>query len=239
MTVDSSPVPRSHCRTLQQRMVLQLAFAAFGALPVYAHDEGAGAYDPPPPPDAPPPSPHDLPPPPADVRVQANVRTSAPQPPASPVDGQWVHTQQYGWVWMPYEQSYTHVPAQGDPVMFVYGSSLGWRWVAAPWVFEYGPTPYWGVRGRAHFSWHSRPWFVRRAYRPVYREARPVYREARPVYRRDYREARRDYRRDVHYRREARRDNDWRGRQAREDHGRGRGHGHGHGRGREHSGHRR
>jgi hypothetical protein len=97
------------------------------------------------------------------------VERSAPPPTATPpkappVDGQWVYTEQYGWVWMPYSQSYTSVPSDGYPSMYLYGPTFGWRWVAAPWVFDYGPAPYWGNRGRVGFVWYSRPWFSRRAY---------------------------------------------------------------------------
>jgi hypothetical protein len=210
-------VSKSHSSALWQRRALQLAFAALGALPLPLHAHAQGAYpELPPPPDAPPPeAPRDLPEPPPEANLQVTV---APPPAAPPAAGQWVYTQQYGWVWMPYGQSYTYVPAEGNPFMFVYGPTLGWRWVTAPWVFDYGPTPYWGVRGRAHFAWYSRPWFARRAYRPVYhREYHPVYRAPRQAYRRDYRS----------YRSEYRSDRDWHGKQAREV----RGHGH--------SGHRR
>ena len=181
-------------------------------LPGTAIAADPGSYAPPPPPVAAPPAP----PPPVEYVERA-------QPPAAPpVDGQWVYTRQYGWVWMPYDRAYTYVPDDGEPSMYIYATAGGWRWVTAPWVMGWGPDPYWGVRGRAYFAWYSRPWFVHREYRPVYRRApvyrrevvihdhhhHPVYRrEARPVYRPapSYRrEARREVRRDV--RREERRD---------------------------------
>ncbi|HKP58015.1 MAG TPA: hypothetical protein VJV78_14890 [Polyangiales bacterium] len=172
MTVHPSPFSRP------RRLGLQLALAALGALPVHALAEGPALSNVPPPPaiEAPPAPPRDLPQP--EVSVQANVATTAPtpQPPAAaPVDGQWVYTQQYGWVWMPYAPSYTYVPVQGNPVMYVYGPTFGWSWVAAPWVFNYGPVPYWGVHGRVYFAWYSHPWFVQRPYHPVYVAPRPVY----------------------------------------------------------------
>jgi hypothetical protein len=194
---EPSPVPRFH-GALRRRILLQLAFAALGALPAHAMaSDPDSAPVPPPPVEGPPPPPRDLPEPPPEVAAQMVVDEPTPQPPAAPpVDGQWVYTGQYGWVWMPYAQSYTYVPADGNPSMFIYGPTLGWRWVSAPWVFDYGPAPYWGVRGRGYFSWYSRPWFARREYRPAYHhDYHPVYRhDYHPVYRRDYRPVdRRDY----------------------------------------------
>jgi hypothetical protein len=129
---------------------------------------------------------------------------------------------------MPYDRVYTHVPTGGEPSMYIYAPTLGWRWVAAPWVFSAGPEPYWGARGRGYFAWHSRPWFVRREYRPAFvreprtaivydhrpaligddgtvviHEHRPaLIRERRPAY---VQEARATYRRDYQpeYRRRA------------------------------------
>lgn len=96
-------------------------------------------------------------------------------PPRAAVDGQWVYTTQYGWVWMAYAQSYTYVPDDGDAVMYVYGPTFGWQWVAAPWVFDLGPAPYWGVRGRSAFIWYSHPWFARRPYPRAYYHRHYVY----------------------------------------------------------------
>jgi hypothetical protein len=83
-----------------------------------------------------------------------------PQPAAGPA-GQWVYTNQYGWLWMPYGQGYTYVPAdtQVFPDQYVYYPAYGWRWVVAPWVYGYGPSPYWGTLGTRSFVWYSRPWF--------------------------------------------------------------------------------
>jgi hypothetical protein len=105
-----------------------------------------------PPPQAPPPMPMEAqPPPPAEMAPQA-----APAP-----AGQWVYTTQYGWLWIPYGQQYTFVP--GDPRVFpdqyVYYPVYGWRWVVAPWVYGYGPAPYWGAPGVRFFAWYSHPWF--------------------------------------------------------------------------------
>lgn len=95
----------------------------------------------------------------ADSTQQAAAEVQPPSPPPGVPAGQWVYTTQYGWVWMPYGQSYTYVPDDGDPYMYVYYPSYGWNWVVAPWVLGWGPTPYWGTWGVRHFAWHSHPWF--------------------------------------------------------------------------------
>lgn len=80
---------------------------------------------------------------------QATVAT-----PVVAAQGQWVYTQQYAWVWMPYAQSFTYLPTTGAaPQMYVYYPAVGWTWVVAPWVWGLGPQPYFGVAGTAHFVW--------------------------------------------------------------------------------------
>ena len=120
---------------------------------------------------APPPSepePSEAPPPPAEQFTPAPApQESSPPvaPPSGPSrvvpDGQWVYTNQYGWVWMPHAKQYTYIP--GDPRVFpdvyVYYPVYGWRWVVAPWVYGYGPAPYWGVWGPRYFAWYAHPWF--------------------------------------------------------------------------------
>jgi hypothetical protein len=101
------------------------------------------------------------------------ARNAQPQPvapPAESVEGQWVYSSQYGWVWIPYAQAYTYVTPAGAPYEYVYYPTYGWCWVYSPWVFGWGPMPYWGIYGRAHFAWYSHPWFARPVYRGgVYR----------------------------------------------------------------------
>jgi len=59
-------------------------------------------------------------------------------------------------VWMPYGQAYTNVPTNGaTPNMYVYYPSVGWCWMVAPWVWGWGPMPYFGVHGPKRFSWHG------------------------------------------------------------------------------------
>jgi hypothetical protein len=107
-------------------------------------------------------------PPPAATVVVAPPGVGVAAPPvavAAPVTpaGQWVYTRQYGWLYMPYAQNYTFVPAAGPPSMFVYRPAHGWHWVHAPWVVGVGPVPYWGPAGYVRFDWFARPWFARPA----------------------------------------------------------------------------
>jgi hypothetical protein len=89
----------------------------------------------------------------------ATVQYGAPPPMAAPA-GQWVYTSQYGWLWMPYQQSYTYVaPDASLAYSYVFYPAFGWRWVVAPWILGFGPVPFWGTLGPTHFVWYSRPWF--------------------------------------------------------------------------------
>jgi hypothetical protein len=131
------------------------------------HARAQDSDSPPPPPSAaptsePPPPPEELPTPPepqagppGSEEPSESVEAQEPIP-----EGQWVFTNQYGWVFMPYAQTYTYVPATGYPFMFAYGPRYGWRWLSAPWIYGVGPHPYWGTRGYAHFAWHAHPWFA-------------------------------------------------------------------------------
>ena len=101
--------------------------------------------------------------------------------PATP-SGQWVYTDGYGWVWMPYEQSYTYVtPAEDDAYAYVYYPAGGWTWIRAPWVIGIGPRPYWGPAGSGALRMVRAP-MVSPAPRIYYR---------RPYYHRGYRGYRR------------------------------------------------
>ncbi len=113
--------------------------------PSPAAEESAPAVQPPTPPpsEPPPPAPRQIPDPPAD---HSDGQAQTP--------GQWVYTDQYGWVWMPYGDPYTHVPSGGDPpIMYVYLPVDGWCWVDAPWIWGWGASPYFGLRGPARFRW--------------------------------------------------------------------------------------
>jgi hypothetical protein len=103
-------------------------------------------------------------PPPADDAQQPAPAppqvAQAPAPQGTP-EGQWVQTDQYGLVWMPYADAYTYVPPDGygEPYMYVYCEPYGWSWLAAPWVWGFGPWPHFGVYGFAHFGWYGHGWW--------------------------------------------------------------------------------
>ena len=77
-----------------------------------------------------------------------------------------MYTDQYGWVWIPYAREYTYVATEGYPYSYCYYPSYGWMWLYSPWVFGWGPGPYWGVYGRGYFAWYAHPWFARPYYYP-------------------------------------------------------------------------
>jgi hypothetical protein len=116
-----------------------------------------------PPAEAPPAPPSRTPPaPPAQAQAQGSPAPA----------GQWVYTQQYGWVWMPYGDAYTYAPPDGygEPYMYVYVPVTGWAWVGAPWVWGWGPWPFFGFIGPRHFAWYGHGWWRypwRWHYRPV------------------------------------------------------------------------
>ena len=97
-----------------------------------------------------------------------------PPPPPSTGEvpsGQWVYTQQYGWVWMTYGDEYTYVPpgGTGEPLEYVYYGDYGWTWLAAPWVWGIGPRPFFGRPGPRPFAWYQHGYWrspQRWRYRP-------------------------------------------------------------------------
>lgn len=101
------------------------------------------------------------PPPQADSPAQQAGYVVAQAAPveAPPATGQWVFTQQYGWVWMPYGPNYTYVDASNAAYTWSYYPSFGWRWLSSPWVVGAGPAPYWGRLGPSHFAWYGHPGF--------------------------------------------------------------------------------
>ncbi len=101
-------------------------------------------------------APRDLPPPPPPPAARPKPPAEAPQAQRerSQEDGQWVHTEQYGWVWMPYGDGFTHTPPSGGtPHMYLYYPEVGWTWVLAPWLWGWGPRPYFGVVGPRFYGW--------------------------------------------------------------------------------------
>jgi hypothetical protein len=94
------------------------------------------------------------PPPPSQPEPQAQVSATVPP-------GQWVYTAQYGWIWMPYADAYTWAPPSGygTPYAYAYYPAYGWAWLAAPWVWGYGPWPYFGFYGAVSFGWYGAGWW--------------------------------------------------------------------------------
>jgi len=105
--------------------------------------------------DAPPPPPDQPPPPPAEAQLQGPEELVAEQHELPP-GGQWVFTDQYGWLWMPYGDQYTYEPViQGAyPYSYVFYPTYGWMWVSSPWVWGWGPWPYFGYYGPTRFVWY-------------------------------------------------------------------------------------
>jgi hypothetical protein len=154
--------------TLGAFVVGALAFSA----PVGAQTASAPATAQPPTaaPQTPPPMPSSsAPPPPRAQPMEAHPQGGGQVPPAPPPpqaapaaapSGQWTYTQQYGWLWMPYDQSYTHVADDSALAYeYVWYPGYGWSWVVAPWVLGLGVTPFWGSLGPVHFAWYAHPWF--------------------------------------------------------------------------------
>jgi hypothetical protein len=107
-------------------------------------------------------------------------QTTAPTAPAPA--GQWVYTQQYGWIWMPYGPAYTYVPPGGYdyPYTYAFAVGIGWSWFAAPWVFGWGPWPWFGGAGPFAYPWYG--WGYWRYPRPFPgRPLPPPYRGFRPA----------------------------------------------------------
>jgi hypothetical protein len=98
------------------------------------------------------PAPTWTPPPPTEVNFATGEEVVIQQGVPS---GQWVFTSQYGWIWMPHGTSFTFLPTTGSaPNMFVFFPAVGWSWVIAPWVWGWGPMPWFGFAG-----WGAYPWF--------------------------------------------------------------------------------
>jgi hypothetical protein len=112
----------------------------------------------------PPPPPYTNPPAPAAQPLEAHQQATPAPPPnagAATPSGQWTYTQQYGWLWMPYDQRFTYVVDDAALAYeYVWYPTFGWTWVTAPWVLGFGVTPYWGAYGPGHFAWYAHPWFT-------------------------------------------------------------------------------
>lgn len=100
-------------------------------------------------------APSEPPPPPPAVRPDPSA--AQPMSQQGQADGgQWVYTDQYGWVWMPYGDAYTYAPPdESAPSMYVYYPDAGWCWVMAPWLWGCGPAPYFGLLGWGGYGWYG------------------------------------------------------------------------------------
>jgi hypothetical protein len=127
------------------------------------------------------------------AEVDSNSQATAAAQPQPPGTGQWVFTNQYGWVWLPYGAQYTYEPTvEGAyPYSYIYYPTYGWTWVVSPWVWGWGPSPYFGYWGPRYFvwyhgpSWHRPGWgfyAFRGGWVPPYGHA-PYYRGYGGVYR--------------------------------------------------------
>jgi|GEM_PF-240963 len=97
-----------------------------------------------------------IPPPPAEIPPAPDEQPAAVAEQSAAPAGQWVYTAQYGWLWMPYGNGYTYLPPSGGtPDMYAYYPSVGWCWLVAPWVWGWGPMPYWGAYGPWGYGWYG------------------------------------------------------------------------------------
>lgn len=121
-----------------------------------------------------------------DADRQQGAVAPSPQAAAPRPTGQWVYTHQYGWVWMPYGRQYVDEGTYGadSPYEYVYSVSIGWSWVAAPWLWGWGAYPYFGVWGPSHFSWYRglyRSGYGWGHYRGGYPRGGGGYKATRPI----------------------------------------------------------
>jgi len=104
---------------------------------------------------APPVPPEQPPLPPGQGQAPQQIQQTA-SPAQGAGAGQWVDTNQYGWIWMPYGEQYTYEGTADDtsPYSYAYYPSYGWMWLAAPWVWGWGAYPYFGALGPSGFGWY-------------------------------------------------------------------------------------
>ncbi len=124
-------------------------------------DNAAPPAEQPAPPAEQPPAPPASPPP---VQVQPGAPVPQMQPAPQASSGQWVYTQQYGWLWMPYGDQYVSSPENPYgtvyPYEYVYRPAYGWTWLTAPWVWGWGPEIYFGLGGPRYYNWFHHRGFV-------------------------------------------------------------------------------
>ena len=109
--------------TMTTRIVTLVLSGLLGLTPIAAHaqydaewtDEDAGAA--PAAPDSSTAAPAEQPPAPPALNSDAWGQDQAT---ASVPPGQWIYTQQYGWIWMPYGDAYAYVPPAGYGAPYAY-----------------------------------------------------------------------------------------------------------------------
>jgi uncharacterized membrane protein YgcG len=102
---------------------------------------------------------------PAQQAPPVTEETPAPaQAAPAPATGQWVWSEEYGWIWVP--NGATTYAVGGDPYVYIYTPVYGWTWYASPW--GWGPYYYgvwahrpWGWRYAPHV-WYGRGWMAPR-----------------------------------------------------------------------------
>jgi hypothetical protein len=139
--------------------VLPLSVALLASAPALAQSTNEGwdqwPADQPPAQQAPPPVAEQAPAPAQAAPVQA-------APPAQ--QGQWVWTEEYGWIWVP--AGATTYAVGTDPYVYIYTPVYGWTWYASPWgwgPYYYGAWAHrpWGWRYAPHV-WYGRGWVAPR-----------------------------------------------------------------------------
>lgn len=48
-----------------------------------------------------------------------------------------------------------HAPDGSTPNMYVYGPNFGWCWVVGPWLWGWGPKPFFGAIGPRRYGWYG------------------------------------------------------------------------------------
>lgn len=121
--------------------------------------------------------PQSAPPPgPSDQAAPAQPTAAPPAPPSGAQvqgQGQWVYSDQYGWVWVPAASEAVEVGAQ--PYAYLYAPAFGWSWFVSPWGFgPYRAGPWVGAGVRAPYH----PYVAPRAWYGYHGAAPHVYRPA-------------------------------------------------------------
>jgi hypothetical protein len=72
--------------------------------------------------------------PPPDEESSPSTEEPAPEPDQSYAQGEWVYSDQYGWIWVP--AGTVPVAVNAQPYVYVYAPAYGWTWFASPWGWE-------------------------------------------------------------------------------------------------------